>query len=100
MRSRISIATHSRLTAALVAGGLALAGCAQGPEYERPDLGVEPPSRFVAESAEVAPAGGDPAAARLDSAVVPRAWWEAFADTTLNRLVEQALRWYLGMDKA
>lgn len=57
---------------------LALAGCAVGPDYVRPDAPV--PATY-----DEAPPPGEP------SAVNPR-WWTLFQDATLDDLVEQALK--------
>jgi outer membrane protein, multidrug efflux system len=51
-----------------------LAGCAVGPDYERPK--VDLPDRFGVAQSPVPPA---------------QKWWSVFADPVLDRLVEQAL---------
>ncbi|MEF9995599.1 MAG: efflux transporter outer membrane subunit [Burkholderiaceae bacterium] len=65
----------TRLT--LMACALALAGCALGPDYRRPDLGVP----AVYRSADL---GG--AVAALDSQ-----WWKQFGDPALDALVVEAV---------
>lgn len=71
------MARISPLAAALAA--MTLAGCAIGPDYQRP--------------AAVLPTAFDAAPARTGTAtaVVAADWWTLFQDTTLNRLVGQAL---------
>ena len=61
-----------------------LAGCTVGPDYARPPLSVEAPETFAADTTSLADAA-------LDTLPVPDRWWTAFGDTTLNRLVDQAL---------
>jgi multidrug efflux system outer membrane protein len=71
-----STARHARAMAAL---GLALAGCAVGPNYKRPSVPV--PERFY----------GDQQTQEARSlADVP--WWEVFQDPILTGLVEEAVR--------
>ncbi len=56
-------------------------GCINlGPDYSRPDLGIETPSSY-----EYAPAG-------TGSLVIEDRWWEIFGDRELNDYVEEALR--------
>lgn len=62
----------------LAALALSLAGCAVGPDYQRPEL--ELPAAFAV------------AAVGDGAAVVNREWWQAFDDPTLDRLVQVALR--------
>ncbi len=57
---------------------LALAGCAVGPDYKRPEATL--PEAYVA-STEAAPAAQVP---------VEKEWWKLFQDATLNDLVRQA----------
>ena len=68
----------------------ALAGCAVGPDYVRPDVPL--PERFLGQ------AGADrrPAAARADLAL----WWEGFADPLLTRFVTLALEQNLDLAQA
>lgn len=65
---------------ALALSALALAGCAVGPDYQRPD-GKLPGSYQASELL----AGSNAAAVPLD------AWWQGFADPSLTRLIERAL---------
>lgn len=69
------MARISPLAAALTA--LTLAGCAIGPDYQRPSAAL--------------PASFDAAPARAASAAVQADWWVLFQDATLNQLVERAL---------
>ncbi len=60
-----------------------LAGCSIGPDYARPELETETPEQWARPTlAEALPDS---------SADSHWRWWESFADTTLNTLVEQAL---------
>ncbi len=66
-----------------------LAGCAVGPDYERPDLDTPVPAAWANPAADTLAA-----APTMDDALPAGAawrWWEAFGDTTLNGLVEAAL---------
>jgi len=66
---------------ALTAVGLVLGGCINlGPDYQRPDLRVEPPPSY-----EYAPAD-------TRALVVEDRWWEVFGDGELNRYVAEALQ--------
>ena len=57
-----------------------LYGCINlGPDYQRPDLGIQVPDSYEVESAEKKP---------LE---VADRWWEIFDDRELNQLVEDAL---------
>jgi len=67
-----------RLTALAAAMAAALAGCAVGPDYKRPD------STLPAEYKE-APASTAAAPVALD-------WWKSFNDPQLDALVERSLR--------
>jgi multidrug efflux system outer membrane protein len=58
---------------------LTLAGCAVGPDYVRPELATDVPETYAASAA-------------TDSIPELDRWWTAFGDSTLNRLVDQALR--------
>ena len=70
----MSDALH-RLSAA--AGCLCfLGGCVQGPDYIKPEVAVPSTYRFAAESAEM---------------VQQPAWWNAYQDPHLDRLVREAL---------
>lgn len=69
------------MTRRLIAGALALAvaGCAVGPNYERPEV--------------VVPEGWrDSTLALRDSSYANLPWWEVYADTTLQGLIRIALR--------
>ncbi|MCP4623918.1 MAG: efflux transporter outer membrane subunit [bacterium] len=60
---------------------LVLYGCIDlGPDYQRPDPGIETPQAF-----EFAPADAK-------SLVVDDQWWKVFGDRELNQYVEQALK--------
>ncbi|MGH8211607.1 MAG: efflux transporter outer membrane subunit [Rhodanobacteraceae bacterium] len=72
---------------------LVLAGCAVGPDYQRPDAPTvdrytaQPlPARTVA-----ADTGGGDAQRFLQGQDVPQHWWTSFGSDELNRRVEQAL---------
>ncbi|HJU08706.1 MAG TPA: efflux transporter outer membrane subunit [Rhodanobacteraceae bacterium] len=79
------------LASALV---LALAGCAVGPNYHRPDAPAV--DRYTAQplpaqTASTDTAGGD-AQRFLAGQDVPQRWWTAFGNEELNRRVQQALQ--------
>ncbi len=57
--------------------GLIVAGCAVGPDFQRPDLSLQ--ARF---------AGGD---AEAVEAVAVQAWWRSYGDATLDGLVARGL---------
>ena len=60
---------------------LVLYGCIDlGPDYQRPDLGIETPQAF-----EYTPTDAK-------TLVVEDRWWEVFGDRELNQYVEQALK--------
>jgi len=64
----------------LLSGLVFLAGCpALGPEYQRPDTGVDLPERFAM------------AVAAPDRTYAPEQWWREFDDPALNRVVEGVL---------
>ncbi len=65
-----------RISLALV--GLALAGCAVGPNYKQPDIAT--PAQFYADSAAVE---------ARSLADLP--WWEVYRDSTLIGLIDEAL---------
>lgn len=68
----------------MLIAGSALAGCAVGPDYHRPQL-ASPPA-FLGEAAVL-----DRAAARpTDPAADLATWWDGFDDPMLSRLVLQA----------
>ena len=62
---------------------LALSGCLLGPDYERPDAAADLPDAFRTGGA--AAADGAEAAAPADEA----AWWDAWGDPLLARLLEE-----------
>lgn len=67
-----------RIGPVLLLGSLApLAGCVQGPDYERPAVAVPDEFRF---RDATAPFAADPGV-----------WWQAFGDPTLDALVDEAL---------
>jgi outer membrane protein TolC len=71
-----------RLTATVALLTL-LAGCSVGPDHVRPEVAADMPGQWARPTlAEALP----------DSSAGDHwRWWESFADTTLNSLVEQAL---------
>src|SRR4029077_11194534 len=70
---------RARRSAATFLLGLALAGCAIGPNYRRPQVPV--PDRFYAD---------ERAAEARSLADVP--WWDVFDDPILKGLIEEAVR--------
>ena len=59
---------------------LLLHGCINlGPDYKKPDLGIQIPAAY-----EYAPAG-------TQTLVTDDRWWEAFADRELNQLVDEVI---------
>lgn len=71
-----------RLTLLALAMPLALAGCALGPDYQRPDARVALPESYAN-----AAAASDPTTAPA----VDSRWWTLFGDAQLTALVDQAL---------
>ncbi|WP_374477213.1 efflux transporter outer membrane subunit [Zoogloea sp.] len=71
-----------RLTLLALAIPLALAGCALGPDYQRPDARVALPDNYAGEPVAGAPTTTPAVASR---------WWALFGDTQLDALVDQAL---------
>jgi len=70
---------------------LLLVGCSVGPDYERPELQAEVPESWSRETEDEPPAVPlTEALPTVDEGDHWR-WWESFADTTLNGLVENAL---------
>ena len=65
-----------------------LAGCAVGPNYERPHDAL-PPSYSPADKAPVT----DQAVSDKD---LPAQWWELFHSPALNQLVEDSLKHKIG----
>jgi len=78
----------------VLAGSLFLAGCAVGPDFEKPPppdvtgYSVDPPSAIVATPRVV---GGD-AQKFVQDADIPGDWWTLFRSQRLNELIEQSLR--------
>ncbi len=71
-----------RLTLLALAIPVALAGCALGPDYQRPDARVALPDSYA----------GEPVAGALTTTpAVAGRWWTLFGDTQLDALVDQAL---------
>ncbi len=81
MRSRNTRLLPSRRALAASAMGalVALAGCALGPNFERPTSAV--PAAYEASQTAAA-----------DSRLLSSTWWESFNDPLLNQLVQDALR--------
>jgi len=117
--AKLAALTGSTLTGAvlLVTGALLLAigavligGCTQGPDYARPDLGDITAPEYAGtrdtDTQETAGAASDSLAAAAaasladSTGLVQSAWWEAFDDTTLNRLVDDALRYNNNLSEA
>jgi multidrug efflux system outer membrane protein len=95
--------TASRLPArargGFAAGAVAtllLAGCAQGPDYTRPDLADITAQTYTAER----PVAADSTALTDSTGLVQPNWWAAFGDTTLNRLVTEALLYNNDLEQA
>lgn len=86
----------------IVGLGLALAGCAVGPDFREPaapavdryTLAPLPPT-----TASVDAAGGD-VQRFLTGAAVPRHWWETFGNAELDRRVQQAFAHSPSIDAA
>lgn len=85
---------HFRLSLALFLTTTALAGCAVGPDYHRPELAA-PPAYLGADAvlARSAPAITDQASENL-------AWWARFGDPVLTGLEEKALAQNLDIAQA
>jgi len=78
----------------LLACAVLLAGCAVGPDYERPDLDTTVPDEWTGAAVpgeEVATADALPADLIDPETGARWRWWEDFGDTTLNGLVLDAL---------
>ena len=73
---------RARLKILALAVPLALAGCALGPDYKRPDERVALPETYV---------GEPPASAPSATPAVAGRWWTLFGDRQLDALVDQAL---------
>lgn len=82
---------------------LLTAGCAVGPDYARPALESPVPGLWSGLAAPAA-AAGDSARQALPTLAAEAGaagrWWESFGDTTLNRLVDQALAHNPQLDQA
>jgi NodT family efflux transporter outer membrane factor (OMF) lipoprotein len=78
--------------AAVAVAGLALAGCAVGPDFHRP-LSATPPA-YTSEALPPATVASPGTAGHsqhfVASAEIPRQWWKLFHSEPLNRLIEQA----------
>lgn len=74
-----------RSTATLLAACAALASCAVGPDYVRPALDLPAAYKEAREAGDWKTAEPRPADSR-------QPWWEAYGDTTLNGLVQDAER--------
>ena len=90
---RLDLMTHAR--AALAASlALALAGCAVGPDYRRPD--VTQSMRYTESALPAvtasAPVHGGEAQRWVASMDIPGRWWTLFHSARLDALVEDALR--------
>ena len=94
---RIALSKHGergrlvRLYATLVAA--ALAGCAVGPEFQRPDapaVSKYTPEALPAATAS-APVTGGEAQRFVLGEEIPSRWWELFRSEPLDRLIRQAL---------
>ena len=70
----------------LVIAAAALAGCASGPDHERPSVPL--PAQWR-EPMPVAAAGMPPAVG--EAALLDQAWWRAFGDARIGALVDAAL---------
>lgn len=79
----------------LTAAAVGLAGCAVGPDYQRPDLAL--PAEYAASTTtDAKDANGAPISATtsaLTSALtsIPSEWWRLYHDAQLNELVASAL---------
>jgi NodT family efflux transporter outer membrane factor (OMF) lipoprotein len=71
---------RARRLASLVAAGLALAGCAVGPNYVRPQLPAAGAGAFVSSAPNASV-----------NAPLPPTWWRLYDDPILDRLVAEAL---------
>jgi NodT family efflux transporter outer membrane factor (OMF) lipoprotein len=71
---------RARSLASLAAVGLALAGCAVGPNYVRPQAQPSAAGPFVSTAVEAAV-----------NAPLPATWWRLYDDPVLDRLVGEAL---------
>lgn len=69
-----------RIAVAGFAAGLALAGCALGPDYARPATEVPAANRFTPDAAATGGSFGD------------LAWWQVYGDPVLQGLIADAVR--------
>ena len=86
--NRLLVAPRPRAAAAPWAAALALlllAGCAVGPDYQRPAALADASAPAFKESAAWKPA-------QPGQADSQQAWWAVFQDATLNQLLEQAMQ--------
>src|SRR6478672_937959 len=78
----------------LLAIGIALTGCAVGPDFERPaapDVGGYTPTSLSAKTASAGVTGGE-AQRFVQDLDIPGRWWTLFHSEALDALIEQALR--------
>jgi NodT family efflux transporter outer membrane factor (OMF) lipoprotein len=84
-----------RIAAAFIAAALALvAGCAVGPDFQRPgppDAAAYTREPLPAQTASADIAGGE-AQRMLQGLDIPGQWWTLFHSPALNSLIEQALK--------
>ncbi|WP_240151787.1 efflux transporter outer membrane subunit [Oleiagrimonas citrea] len=88
-----AVAPAFRRRALVMLMGLALAGCAVGPNYRRPDAPAVDrftPSALPASTVSADAVNGD-AQRFLRGRDVPQRWWTAFGNQELDRRVHQAL---------
>jgi multidrug efflux system outer membrane protein len=78
----VGSAKRSSFAPALAGLGLLIAGCRVGPDYVAPKPSV--PASFAEASGDTRPGSEGP--------FIDDAWWRSFADTTLDTLIEQALK--------
>ena len=74
--------------------GIALTGCAVGPDFEQPaapDVEGYTPTSLSAKTASAGVAGGE-AQRFVQDLDIPGQWWTLFHSEALNALIEQALR--------
>src|SRR5229473_2528227 len=85
--------THRRRSAALLLVA-AVAGCAVGPDFQKPappEVSGYTPEPLAAETSAAAVAGG--AAQRFVQGMdIPGQWWRLFHSEPLNAVIEQALK--------
>ncbi|HOA73144.1 MAG TPA: efflux transporter outer membrane subunit [Phycisphaerae bacterium] len=76
---------------ALFGGGLLLAGCMVGPDYEQPEVQVPETYRHAGETPSTQPAT-QPAAVTVSGVPVNTSWWLELRDPLLNSLVDRAIQ--------